>query len=116
MVTMKQIEQGIAAYLDSELMPQLSKTSNGLEKVIAGTAISLFIRKSGTILESYKDNKMVQMLGIMDEDGNVDVDLLATELKKNISDDGVKIDVPMIGAMTFHKEDVTKLHEYITEL
>lgn len=114
MVTMKQIEQGVAAYLDTELMPQLPST--GLEKVLAGTAISLFIRRSGTILESYKDNKTIQMLGVMDGEGNVDVDLLATELKKNIPDEGVKVDIPMIGAMKFHKEDVTKLHEYITEL
>lgn len=115
MVTMKQIEQGVAAYLDNELMPQLSKTTSGLEKVLAGTAISLFIRKSGTILESYKDNKMIQMLGVMDSEGNVDVDLLAEELKKNISEDGVKIEVPMIGAMTFHKEDINKLYDYIAE-
>lgn len=113
MVTMKEIESGIAAYLDAELMPKLP--TSGLEKVIAGTAISLFIKRSGTILESYKDNKVVQMLGVMDTEGNVDVDLLATELKKNMPEDGIKIDVPMIGAMTFHKEDVTKLHEYITE-
>lgn len=113
MVTMKEIESGIAAYLDAELMPKLP--TSGLEKVIAGTAISLFIKRSGTILESYKDNKVVQMLGVMDTEGNVDVDLLATELKKNMPEDGIKIDVPMIGAMTFHKEDVTKLHEYIAE-
>lgn len=113
MVTMKEIESGIAAYLDAELMPKLP--TSGLEKVIAGTAISLFIKRSGTILESYKDNKVVQMLGVMDTEGNVDVDLLATELKKNMPEDGIKIDVPMIGSMTFHKEDVTKLHEYITE-
>lgn len=114
MVTMKQIEQGVAAYLDTELMPQLPST--GLEKVLAGTAISLFIRRSGTILDGYKNNKTVQMLGIMDAEGNVDVDLLASELKKNIPDEGVKVEVPMIGSMTFHKEDVNKLHEYITEL
>lgn len=114
MVTMKQVERGVAAYLDAELMPQFSKT--GVEKVIAGTAISLFIRRSGVILEGYKENKIVQMLGIMDEEGNVDVELLSTELKKNIPDEGFKMDIPMIGAMTFHKEDVTKLQEYITEL
>lgn len=114
MVTMKQIEQGVAVYLDTELMPQLPST--GLEKVLAGTAISLFIRRSGTILDGYKNNKTVQMLGIMDAEGNVDVDLLASELKKNIPDEGVKVEVPMIGSMTFHKEDVNKLQEYITEL
>lgn len=114
MVTIEKIEHGVAAYLDSELMPKFPST--GWEKVLAGTAIGLAIRKSSNIIESYKDNKMVQMLGIMDAEGNVDVDVLAEELKKNISKDGVKVDVPFIGALTFHKEDVDKLHEYITVL
>lgn len=111
MVSVDKIEQGIANYLDSELMPQLQ--NNGIEKVIIGTAASLFIRKYGTIIEGYKDNKLVKMLGIMDDDGNVDVDALTEELKKNISKEGVKIDVPIVGTLTFHKDDVDKLYDYI---
>lgn len=114
MVTIAKIEQGVAAYLDAEIMPQLP--SSGLEKVLAGTAMSLFIKRSGKIIEGYKENKAVQMLGIMDADGNVDVDVLAEELKKNIPSDGVKVEIPIIGKMTFHKDDVDKLHEYITIL
>lgn len=111
MVSINKIEQGVAAYLDSEIMPQLQNGS--LEKVIAGTAISLAIRKSGKILAGYKNNKAIQMLELMDSEGNVDVDILAEELKKNIPTEGFKIEVPLIGAMTFHKDDVDKLHKYI---
>lgn len=111
MVTITKIEQGVAAYLDSELMPKLPET--GLEKILAGTAISLVIRRGGKILDSYRNNKTVQLLGIMDAEGNVDIDVLAEELKKNMPADGVKIDVPMIGAMTFHKSDIDKLYSYI---
>lgn len=114
MVSIDKIEKGVAAYMDSEIMPQLP--NGGIEKVLAGTALSLVIRRSGTILEGYRNNQVVRMLGIMDEEGNVDVDVLAEELKKNITSDGVKIEIPIIGKMTFHKEDVDKLHEYITEL
>lgn len=114
MVTIAKVEQGVAAYLDSELMPKLPST--GIEKVLAGTAMGLVIRRSGKILEGLKSNKTVQMLGIMDAEGNVDVDLLKEELKKNIPQDGVKVDVPVIGTLTFHKDDVDKLHEYITIL
>lgn len=114
MVSVNKIEQGVANYLDAELMPQLQ--NNGIEKVLVGTAMSLAIRKSGAIITSYKDNKLVKMLGIMNEDGDVDVDTLAAELKKNISKEGVKIDIPIVGTMTFHKEDIDKLHEYIMEV
>lgn len=114
MVTIDKIQQGIAAYLDSELMPNLPST--GLERILAGTAMSLAIRKSGSIIASYKDNKAVQMLGLMDAEGNVDVDILAEELKRNIPKEGVKVDIPLIGGITFHKDDIDKLHEYITIL
>lgn len=111
MVSVDKIEQGVANYLDAELMPQLK--GNGVERVIVGTAASLMIRKSGVIIDGYKDNKFVKMLGIMDDKGNVDVDILAEELKKNISKDGVAIEVPILGTLTFHKEDVDKLYDYI---
>lgn len=111
MVSIDKIEKGVANYLDAELMPQLQ--SNGIEKVIIGTAASLLIRKSGDIITGYKDNKLVKMLGIMDDNGNVDVETLAEELKKNISKDGFTVDIPIIGTLTFHKEDVDKLCDYI---
>lgn len=112
MVSIDKIEKGIAHYLDGELMPQFE--SSGWEKVLVGTAASLMIRKSGAIIAGYKDHKWVKMLGIMDDKGNVDVEALATELKKNIPKEGFKVDIPIIGVMTFHKNDVDKLHEYIT--
>lgn len=111
MVSIDKIEQGVANYLDGELMPQLK--GNGFEKVVVGTAASLFIRRSGKIIEGYKDNKFIKMLGIMDGEGNVDVDVLSEELKKNIPNDGIKVDVPIIGTLTFHKEDIDKLNDYI---
>lgn len=111
MVAIDKIEKGVANYLDNELMSQFQ--SNGLEKVIVGTAASLMIRKSGAIIASYKDNKLVKMLGIMDDKCNVDVDVLAEEVKKNIPKEGVKVDIPVIGTMTFHKDDVDKLYDYI---
>lgn len=114
MKTIAQIQKGVAAYLDNELMPQLPE--NGIEKVLAGTAMSLAIRKSGVIMGSLKDNKAVKMLEIMDSEGNVDVDILAEELKKNVPNDGVKIEIPLIGGLTFHKSDVEKVHEYINNI
>lgn len=111
MVSIDKIERGVANYLDGELMPQLQ--SNGFEKVLVGTAASLAIHKIGAIVVSYKDNKLVKMLDVMDDNGNVDVDVLAAELKKNIPKEGVKVDIPVVGTMTFHEDDVDKLYEYI---
>lgn len=111
MVSVDKIEKGIANYLDGELMPQLQ--GNGVEKVIIGTAASLFIHRAGAVIEGYKDNKIVKMLGIMNENGDIDVDTLVEEVKKNIPKEGVKLEIPIIGTMTFHKDDIDKLYDYI---
>lgn len=114
MVSIDKIEQGMALYLDEELMPQLQK--DGVERVLVGTAASLLIRRLGTVAEEYRDSRFVKILGIMDESGDVDVDVLVEEVKKNISKEGFTIDVPVLGAMTFHKEDVDKLYTCIKEV
>lgn len=114
MVPVSQIEHGLANYLDAELMPQLQKA--GWEKVLVGTVASLAIRRAGTIVKGYKDNKVVKMLGIMDEAGNVDVDTLVAEVKKNVGKEGFTVDVPVLGTLTFHKDDVDKLYGFIAEV
>lgn len=111
MVSIDKIEKGLANYLDNEFMPQLK--GNGIEKVIVGTAASLFIHKTGAIIEGYKDNKIVKMLGIMNSEGDVDVDTLVKEVKKNIPKEGFSIEIPIVGTLTFHEEDIDKLYDYI---
>lgn len=112
MVGIDKIEKGIASYVDNELMPNLPK--NGIEKVIIGTGIGLAIRKSGKILNELKENKVVLALDIVDQNGEVDIDLLAEELKKHIEASGFVVEVPMLGEMRFHKGDIDKLYSYIT--
>ena len=112
MVPVSSIEKGVAAYLDAELMPQLDRS--GWERVIVGTAVSLAISKVGTIAASYKDNKMVKMLGIMDDAGNIDVSTIAEEAKKNIGKEGFNVEVPILGTLTFHADDVDKLCNFIS--
>lgn len=111
MVTIDQVEQGIAAYLDKELMPILPET--GFQKIMIGTGISLVIRKYKNQIASLRENEIVKMMGIFDENGDVDIDVLKEELIKQVPEKGFKVDVPVIGGLTFKKDDVTKLYDYI---
>lgn len=114
MVPMSKIQKGVAAYLDAELMPKLDRS--GWEKVLIGTAASLAISRAGAIAEGYKNSKVVKMLGIVDDAGNVDVHAIAEEMKKNIGKEGFTVEVPILGALTFHKDDVDKLYGFIAEV
>lgn len=111
MVSVKQIENGVASFLDMELMPNLPQ--NGIQKVMAGTAISLIIKRSGNIVREFTNNSFIKMLGIMDEEGNMDIDILRSELKANMPELGVTMDLPLIGTLTFHKQDVDTLYNHI---
>lgn len=110
MVTIRQMENGIARFLDTEL---LSKMQGTWQKVVAGTATGILIKRSENILSSLKNNEIVKMMGIISEDGMIDIDILREELKKNVPDSGVQIDLPMIGRITIKKEDVDKLYACI---
>lgn len=111
MVSVDCVEKGIASYLDTELITKLPQ--DGIQRVLVGTVASLMIKKSGNLVNSLKNNQLVQMLELMDENNNIDIDTLRDELKNNIQDCGVRIEVPILGVMTFHKQDVDTLYSHI---
>lgn len=112
MISIDQVEKGVASYLDTELMPKLD--DNKIQKVIAGTAIGIMIRRFGNMAQAMANNEIVKMLDIVDENGNIDIDIIKEELEKQIDDKtGLPVDLPMIGKMTFYKADVDKLYKHI---
>lgn len=114
MVTISKLETGIVKYLDDEVMNKLP--SNGFEKIITGTALSLMLRKMSSKFDILKENQYIKMMDVISDDGLIDVELIAEELKKHIpSGTGIKIDIPLVGTMTFHKPDVDCLLGYILE-
>lgn len=110
-VEVKKVEQGIAMYLDKEFIPQLP--ADGVQRVLVGTAVSIMIRRGSSMLQSFKDHPLAKMLGLFDESGNVDIEIVLEELAKNMPADGLQIDVPLIGILTFRKSDVDKLYNHI---
>lgn len=106
-----QVQKGVAAYLDNELMPLIDDSS--WKKVMVGTALSLGIKRADAYLPILQNNQFVKMLDILDEEGNVDVDVLAPEIKKNMSADGMKVELPVLGTVTFKSGDVDKVLQYI---
>lgn len=111
MVTINQIEKGLASYMDRELASMLP--DNTIQKVIAGAALSLMIRRSGNMISALQENQFVKMLDIFDAEGNLDIDTLAEAVKQHMPDKGVKIEIPMLGAVNVKKDDIDKLHEHI---
>lgn len=111
MATLNDLQSGIVRYVDNELMPKLPQS--GLEKIVVGTALGLILKRNFSKIESFKDHPIVKLTGIVDDEGNIDLDTLATEVKNNMPQTGISVEAPMIGKMTFKSEDIDKLKQYI---
>lgn len=111
MVTLNQVQNGVVKYIDNELIPNI----NGWQKWVFGALASTAMLKTTNIFNSLKQNEFVKMLGVIDENDNIDIDTLYREFLKQAQKGAVTFDVPMIGAMTLNHTDVEKLYRYITE-
>lgn len=111
MVSIDEIEQGLAVYLDKEFMPKL--TDGSVQKVVVGMATSIFIKRFGEIALELQENKLIKMMGIFDDNGDVDLDMLRLELKKQVPETGLRMDLPVVGKLTFYKADIDQLYNTI---
>lgn len=114
MVTIKQIEAGAVKYIDAELAPQIPvNVPNGqLKKIAFLSGAAYAVHKN---VQQYAAHPVLAQMGAMDEDGNLDLDGLLAAVKQTVPDTGVKVDVPILGSLTFFAEDFEHLAEYIKE-
>lgn len=111
MVTLNQVQNGIVKYLDSEITPNI----NGWQKWVFGALASTAMLKTTNIFNALKENPLIKMLEVIDENDNIDIDTLYREFYKQAQKGAVTFDVPMIGPMTINHTDVEKLYRYIKE-
>ena len=113
LVTISQVEAGIAAYMDKELASKFP--DNSVEKMLIGFTTARAIQRYSQKLIALKDSEVDKLIGIFDSDGKIDVDSLRDDLKKAIPESGIKKELPLIGTITFKPDDVDVLYKYITE-
>lgn len=105
-----QIVNGLVSYADHEIIDKLPTTG----KWVVGTAIGLMSERADAVINNLKDNTIVQMLGIVDEDGMIDADTLVNHMKSSADKYGkIYVDVPLIGRLSFSSSDVDSLRNYI---
>ena len=115
MVSLNQVETGIACYLDNVLAPHLPIAGkyDPLKKTAFLTGAMYMVKHSRGAVEEFLRKPFVASTGIMDGSGNVDLDGLVEALKANIPESGLRVPVPVIGELVFYKPDVDELARYI---
>lgn len=109
MVTVTQIQSGLAAFLDSEIIPMLP----GWRRFAFGAAAGLMLSRMGEIYNTLKSDPMIQMMGVIQPDDTVDIDALYREGKKQIQKSPLTFDLPGAGTITLRESDLDKLYRHI---
>ena len=108
----EKVLNGILKYINQEVMVGM----NDWQEMLARIAISRMIGDSHKLKETLASNGYVRTFGIMDRDGNVDVDGLMHDIREQIERKGkVSFEIPLMGKFTFTPDDVDRLHEKILE-
>ena len=111
MVTIDQAMRGVAQYADNEIIPHLP-TGKGIG---AGIALALIMDGGKSRILALKDHPAVQMMGIMDTDGNIDLDRLYNAARARMDGKKIPLTIPVIGELRFDVNDVDRLYKYIQE-
>lgn len=111
MVTLEQIKQGAARYVDEEFTGKLT----GWQKWAVGAGAALALENMDSTLSALRDHPAIKAMGVFDEAGNVDLDKIHTCLKKEAAKGPVTTRIPLIGDVTLNEGDVDKLYTLIAE-
>lgn len=110
MVTIDQAMRGAAKFADNEIIPHLPMGKG----IGAGIALALIMDGGKAQLLKLRENPAVQMMGVMDEDGNIDLDRLYNAARPRF-ENKLTVSVPLLGDLRFDQNDVDKLYRYIQE-
>ena len=108
MVTYEQVINGLTKFIDNEIISQLS----GNQKILLGIGAGVALRKGENLYNGLKNNSMIKMLGIINED-KIDIETLYEEAKKQATKEVIRVEIPMIGTLKLNEEDIMKLYNYI---
>ncbi len=107
--TREQIINGIFLYIDNEVMPKLST----LNKIMVGTGAALALKNSEHLIDEMLT--VGKSLGVVSDEGLIDADKVAAELKSSAEKYGnVQFVIPFGGTVTFKPDDVDILRRYIS--
>jgi hypothetical protein len=106
----EKVINGIVKYFNKEIYVGM----NDWQEVLARMAVSRLLGNTNTLKQNLANNAYIKTFGIMDDTGNIDVESLYIDLKKQIEAKGkITITLPMFGNFSFTPSDVDKLYQSI---
>lgn len=76
---------------------------------------SIWLSNLPNTYNQLKDNLFVKSLGVLGEDGKIDIDKIYREFARQAEKGAVTISMPVVGEFTVNKADVDLLYRLILE-
>lgn len=116
MVSKTQVVNAIRKYIENDMLP-CAKTN--IDRIALRGASAVLVLRPDALLSKIFSNPIVGMLGVVDGEGNVDIDLLRELLPTAIGNDTIGIhykvfpwDVEEYG-FSLNAEDIKKIFTYL---
>lgn len=110
MVSFNQVLDGLARYLNKNFYANL----NDWQEIIARIAVGRIL-EGENLKQNLLANPFVRTLAIIDSEGNVDLEPIMRDLKREIERKGkLTVDIPMFGKISFLPQDIDEIYREIT--
>lgn len=114
MVHKSSLIPGFSRFIDESVLAHYPATS--MKRIIMAGAISLYMKKNEGIVDTLTSNPLFTGLGVIHDNGMIDLDPIRDVLKSEINKAGfMRLSIPMVGDVDFTTEDIDSLYRYIQE-
>ena len=114
MVHKSSLIPGLSRFIDENILAHYPV--NSMKRIMMAGAVSLYIKKNEGIVDQLARSPLFTELGVIQENGMIDIDPIRDTLKLEINKVGfMRLSLPMIGDIDFTTDDVDALYRDITE-
>lgn len=111
MVEFERVIDGLARYINGHVYSGM----NDWQEILARMAVGRIIGNPAELKKNLMNNGIVKTFAVMDSEGNVDLEPLMKDFKKEIERKGeVTFEIPLFGKMSFVPADVDDIYREIT--
>ena len=105
------VQRGLARYLDEEIVSK----AEGKSKWLMTGMLTLYTAKLPQIVHQFKNNEAIKVLGIISDDGGIDVEAIAASVRPAARKSPMEITLPFNGGtVRFTESDIDMLLDHIS--
>ena len=110
MVTFDQVLDGLSRYLNKNFYANL----NDWQEIVARLAVGRILGNEN-LKQNLMANPYVRTFAVFDSEGNVDLEPIMRDLKREIERKGkLTVEIPMFGKISFLPQDIDEIYREIT--